>query len=400
MKKIIFVIDSLACGGAEKSLVALLKHLDYSKYDVDLLYFSHEDEYFKDDIPSQVHIIQPDINTQLALSSKSFVIHNLKLVQYLPLAFLRIWLEVIRIIRKNKYKKCRIQNWNKLKKYVPPLQQCYDVAIGFLEAYPVYYVIDKVKAKRYISWLRTDYQSAGFCSELDLPYYNKSDSICVLSEEMKQNFLKVFPSLNSKVVVFPNILEMDVILERSREVVEFDDNFHGIRIISSGTLRKVKGYDVALRACKRLIEMGCNFRWYILGSGEEREKILAEIRRLGVENHFILLGNKRNPHAFVVRSDIFVQCSYREGFSNTVFEAKCLQRPIVITDAPGMNNQIENGVNGFVVPIGDDEKVADAVRQLIDSHELREKFTTALEQHLKEHNNELLKLLILFDKIT
>ena len=95
------------------------------------------------------------------------------------------------------------------------------------------------------------------------------------------------------------------------------------------------------------------------------------INKLHLENRFILMGNRKNPYAYMRRSDIFVQCSYREGFSTTVFEAKCLQKPIVITDAPGMGNQIENDKNGLVVPVGDSAAVAEAIRKLIISKALR-----------------------------
>lgn len=400
MRSILFVIDSITCGGAERALVALLNKLDYEKYDVDLLYFCHENEYFREQIPRQVNIIMPDMATSLALSSKSYVLKHVAVVKYWSIIIRRLWYGLIGKINNKDYFKRRVKDWNNMKKYVPKQEKKYDAVIGYLESNPTYYAIDNVEADKYIVFQRTDYRTTGCNPEWDLPYYERADSICVLSEEMKQNFVKEFPSVESKVIIFPNIIDVKDILKKSEEKVDFDNEYKGIKIVSVGTLRKVKGYDVAMKACRRLMDMGYDFRWYILGSGEERQILENEIRNLKIEERFILLGNKRNPYAYISKSDIFVQCSYREGFSTSVFEAKCLQMPIVITDAPGMRNQIENNINGLVAQVGNDESIAKEIKRLLDSEELRKSLSKALESHLTECADDTVYKLQLFDKIT
>lgn len=400
MRSILFVIDSITCGGAERALVALLNKLDYEKYDVDLLYFCHENEYFREQIPGQVNIIMPDMATSLALSSKSYVLKHVAVVKYWSIIIRRLWYGLIGKINNKDYFKRRVKDWNNMKKYVPKQEKKYDAVIGYLESNPTYYAIDNVEADKYIVFQRTDYRTTGCNPEWDLPYYERADSICVLSEEMKQNFVKEFPSVESKVIIFPNIIDVKDILKKSEEKVDFDNEYKGIKIVSVGTLRKVKGYDVAMKACRRLMDMGYDFRWYILGSGEERQILENEIRNLKIEERFILLGNKRNPYAYISKSDIFVQCSYREGFSTSVFEAKCLQMPIVITDAPGMRNQIENNINGLVAQVGNDESIAKEIKRLLDSEELRKSLSKALESHLTECADDTVYKLQLFDKIT
>ena len=400
LKKILFVIGSVTCGGAEKGLISLLNNIEYSNYDVDLLYFCHENEYYLNEIPNQVHIIEPDLATQLALSSGGYVLSHAWNFHYLLLIIKRILFGIMGKIDRDSYFRRRVKDWEMLRRYIPELEKKYDVAIAYLENYPVYYTLDKVKAKKYIVWQHTDYKKTGCRAEWDLPYFQRADTICAISEEMKFNFLKEFPSIEDKVVVFPNIIDVGNILEKSKENVRFDDAYSGFRIVSVGTLRHVKGYDVSMRACKRLLEKGYDFRWYIIGSGEELKQMQKEIMHLGIEERFILLGNKRNPYAFVAQSDIFVQCSYREGFSTTVFEAKCLQKPIVITDAPGMKNQIEHGVNGIIVPTGNSDEVANAVEKLMNSSDLRMKFSGNLKCHLENSNVEVKRRLELFEKIT
>ncbi len=400
LKRILFVIDSITCGGAEKGLISLLNNIEYSNYDVDLLYFCHENEYYLNEIPNQVHIIEPDLVTQLALSSGGYVLSHVWNFHYLSLIIKRILFGIMGKIDRDSYFRRRAKDWKILRRYIPELEKKYDAAIAYLENYPVYFTLDKVKAKKYIVWQRTDYKKTGCKVEWDLPYFQRADTICVLSEEMKNNFLSEFPGMKEKVVIFPNIVDIKNILEKSKENISFDDAYSGFRIVSVGTLRHVKGYDVSMRACKRLLEKGYDFRWYIIGSGEELKQMQKEIMHLGIEERFILLGNKRNPYAFVAQSDIFVQCSYREGFSTTVFEAKCLQKPIVITDAPGMKNQIEHGVNGIIVPTGNSDEVANAVEKLMNSSDLRMKFSGNLKCHLENSNVEVKRRLELFEKIT
>lgn len=400
LKRILFVIDSITCGGEEKGLISLLNNIEYSNYDVDLLYFCHENEYYLNEIPNQVHIIEPDLVTQLALSSGGYVLSHVWNFHYLSLIIKRILFGIMGKIDRDSYFRRRAKDWKILRRYIPELEKKYDAAIAYLENYPVYFTLDKVKAKKYIVWQRTDYKKTGCKVEWDLPYFQRADTICVLSEEMKNNFLSEFPGMKEKVVIFPNIVDIKNILEKSKENISFDDAYSGFRIVSVGTLRHVKGYDVSMRACKRLLEKGYDFRWYIIGSGEELKQMQKEIMHLGIEERFILLGNKRNPYAFVAQSDIFVQCSYREGFSTTVFEAKCLQKPIVITDAPGMKNQIEHGVNGIIVPTGNSDEVANAVEKLMNSSDLRMKFSGNLKCHLENSNVEVKRRLELFEKIT
>lgn len=400
LKRILFVIDSITCGGAEKGLISLLNNIEYSNYDVDLLYFCHENEYYLNEIPNQVHIIEPDLVTQLALSSGGYVLSHVWNFHYLSLIIKRILFGIMGKIDRDSYFRRRAKDWKILRRYIPELEKKYDAAIAYLENYPVYFTLDKVKAKKYIVWQRTDYKKTGCKAEWDLPYFQRADTICVLSEEMKNNFLSEFPGIKEKVVIFPNIVDIKNILEKSKESISSDDAYSGFRIVSVGTLRHVKGYDVSMRACKRLLEKGYDFRWYIIGSGEELKQMQKEIMHLGIEERFILLGNKRNPYAFVAQSDIFVQCSYREGFSTTVFEAKCLQKPIVITDAPGMKNQIEHGVNGIIVPTGNSNEVANAVEKLMNSKDLRMKFSGNLKCHLENSNVEVKRRLELFEKIT
>lgn len=397
-KKVFIATDSLTCGGAERALVSFLNAIDYGKYSVDLLYFCHENEQLKDEIPEEVHILEVNERIQLALSSKSYVLSHIYKLKYILLILFRIFVGIRNKIYKEGTYKLRAKDWKILSKFIPELPKTYDVAIGFLETYPVYFSIDKVKACRYIAWQRTDYKTTGCCSKWDYTFFDRADYICVLSDEMKNNLGMEFPEFKDKIVIFPNFRDIIGIMEKSKESIEFDD-YTGIRIISVGTIRGVKGYDVAIKAGKLLVQRGYDFRWYILGDGEEKKSLQEKIKEYGIEKNFILLGNKMNPYPYMANSSIFVQCSYREGFSSTVFEAKCLALPIVITDAPGMGSQIDNGENGLIVPVGNYIMVANAIEKLICSATLREEFSRKLENFAEQYMEIKKEKLELFDNM-
>lgn len=396
MKRILFVIDSLACGGAERALISLLHSIDYQKFSVDLLYFLRENNHYLDSVPDSVNIVEPDLKTQIALSSKAFVLsHIFSSGCFLP-AMMRILCEIYgRFIKKGK----NAFLWRHIKGFVAPVQDHYDAAIGFIEGYSVYYCADKVNASRYIAWQRTDYALSNASPSHDMPYFEKMDAICVLSDHMRLRFLNVFPGFSNKLYVFPNIVNIETIINKSQECVSFDDDYSGIRLVSVGTLRKVKGYDVSIEACQKLISDGYDFRWYILGSGEDYDSLTKKIDYLGIQDRFLLVGNKKNPYPYMKICDIFIQASYREGFSTTVFEAKCLRMPIVITDAPGMSEQINDKVNGLIVPVGDSDKLAAAIEQLIDSKIMRERLSANLEEFVSNFKSENVERVKLFDSL-
>ena len=91
MKKIIFIIDSLSCGGAERALIALLNEIELSKYEIDLLYFNRENEHFRNSIPKGVNIIEPDIGMEIIFSSGYNLYKYLKNYKKWLLLFFRVF---------------------------------------------------------------------------------------------------------------------------------------------------------------------------------------------------------------------------------------------------------------------------------------------------------------------
>lgn len=129
----------------------------------------------------------------------------------------------------------------------------------------------------------------------------------------------------------------------------FKDSFSGITIVTVARLSIEKGQDMIPEITRKLLDDGLSIRWYCIGEGELRETIEDNIEKYNVNENVMLLGNKENPYPYINECDIYVQTSRSECYCTTVMEAKCLKKPIVITEVNGSSEQIENGKNGLIV---------------------------------------------------
>lgn len=104
--------------------------------------------------------------------------------------------------------------------------------------------------------------------------------------------------------------------------------------------------------------------WYIIGFGSDEQLIRRRIAECGMENRVILLGKKENPYPYIKACDLYVQPSRYEGKCVTVREAQMLGKPIVITNYETAKSQLENGVDGIIVPL-DNQKCAEGILNLL-----------------------------------
>lgn len=379
MKKILFVIPTISCGGAERALVELLKNIDYSKYDVDLMLFRKDDMYYINQIPKEVNILENDDETKLAFDHVKHLIKSPLLIKKINVVLYRILETANSKIRKFFRVKKYYYNWKMLKKFVPKLEKQYDCAVGFLEGNSIYYVIDKVDAKKKIGFFRTAYVKGGFSRDFDLDYFKKIDCLFTVCEELCNEITDIMPEVKEKVKVMYNIMNVKDILSKAKETIDFDESYNGIKILSIGNLRYVKGYDISIKVCKILIDNNYKFKWYILGEGKERKNLENLIKKYKLEDYFILLGLISNPYPYLNKADIYVQTSRHEGLSTTIREAKLLSKPIVITNCPGMRNQIKNKENGTITTY-EPEDIAKEIAELIDNQQLRKKYIDNLKK--------------------
>lgn len=370
MKKHIFIaIHYLEIGGAETSLVGLMQALDYGKYYVDLFVYSHRGELVQF-IPKEVNLL-PEIPEYAQIERP--------MKDALRDGYWRIVLR--RLIAKRRfarYKKSKrpVDNgaifgyvFDSVTPVLPSLEYLgeYDLAVSFLTPHNI--VADKVKAKKKAAWIHTDYSKIDVDAELELPVWSKFDHVVSISDQVTENFLGVFPSLKDKIVRIDNILSPKFVRERAEQIPpevinkEMPKEAGVTNLLSVGRFCYAKNYDNVPDICRRIIDAGANVRWYLIGYGGDEPLIRSKIAETGMEDRVIILGKKSNPYPYIKACDIYVQPSRYEGNSVTVREAQILCKPVVVTDYSTAKNQVNDGVDGVIVPL-DNEECAHAISEL------------------------------------
>lgn len=362
-KRILIVSHALELGGAERSLIGLLEALDPKRCDIDLFLLQHKGELMPA-IPKYVHLL-PEVPayTVLARPMKDTLREG-----HLLLTGARFIgkLMAYRYAKSKHYTDHGVSLEYSHKftcPFMPPIQQNqeYDLAISFLT--PHYFVAKKVRAKKKIAWIHTDYSRVQVNISSELTMWNAYDYIVSISQSVSKSFLQVFPSLTSKILLIENILPYSLILDQSREhlIVQKDKYIH---LLSVGRYCTAKNFDNIPDICSRLIQQGFKIRWYIIGFGGDEPLIQQKISDAHMQDHVILLGKKANPYPYIKACDLYVQPSRYEGKCVSVIEAQILAKPVVITDYSTSSSQLEAGVDGVIVPM-DNEGCAAGIAALL-----------------------------------
>ncbi|AIQ11460.1 glycosyltransferase [Paenibacillus durus] len=378
-KKLLFVIPSLTSGGGERSLINLLSQIDYNAYEVDLFLLNHEG-LFMEFIPPEVNVLPvPKQYSRFVLPLPKAVL-KLLLAGHFTLVYHRLMFSLKSRGAGNDSVKEQY-SWKHLARFFQILPQQYDTAIGFLEKTSIYFCVEKAVAKSKIGWIHIDYDKLGMDPAFDARYFEQLQHLVTVSEECANILVKRFPEQDHKVNVIHNIVSPVLIkqLAMQNPPDDFSGNEDGINILSIGRLHPQKAFELAIEACKELVDKGYNVRWSIIGDGEERQKLTAMIRHYGLQDHFRLLGLRSNPYPYIQRADLYAQTSRFEGKSIAIDEAKILKKPIVVTNFSTARDQIRHGFDGLIVDMNP-SAIAAGIEQLIADRGLRARLSDNLGQ--------------------
>ena len=397
MRKRIFIsMHYMEIGGAESALMGLLKFFDYTNYDVDLFLYSHRGEMMQF-IPKEVNLL-PQIKeyAHIECPMKQALIDGCWGVLY---GRLKAKLLTKRYMRKKGISESTAGlqfTADSVSPYLPTLFQFgeYDLAISFLT--PHNFVIEKVNAKKKICWIHTDYSSIDINAEQEFPVWNAYDKIVSISPDVTVAFLRVFPSLENKIIEMENIIPSELVRERANEFdvsAEMPRNDNTINLLSVGRFCEAKNYDNVPDICRRILSsVSIPVKWFIIGYGPEEQLIRRKIREAGMENNVIILGKKSNPYPYMKACDIYVQPSRYEGKSVTVREAQLLCKPVVVTNYPTASSQINDGLDGVIVPM-DNHGCAEGIVELINDKKKQLAFIHYLETHDYGNDNDFERLI-------
>lgn len=373
------MVSAMNIGGVEKSLLSLLSIIPRDKYDITVLMLEKRGG-FLEYIPNWVKIeeavwfnkIQPIIMQPPQQTIKDYL-HNR---QFFKSLFFTLVYFISKLLdnRHLYYRQCFAS--------IPYNANNYDVAITYQGPTDIidYYIANKVKAAKKISWVHFDVSKHVINAKLYKKLYNKFEKVFVVSKEAKKHLVEKIPTIKNKTDVFTNIVPVELINQLSKEEVDFDYRYKGIKIVTVGRLSHEKGQDMAIKVLFRLRQAGYDVRWYCVGDGRQKKDYEFLIDKYGLKNDFILLGAKVNPYSYIAKADIYVQTSRHEGYCLTLAEAKCLCKPIVTTNFTGANEQISDGYNGLIVGCSDEE-LYDNIKYLIDNEAVRERFRINLSKN-------------------
>lgn len=374
MKKKIFILGHwMRIDGVATSLFYLLKELDYSKVDVDLMLMSAEGELLPC-LPKEIHLLKTHPAVANYWSSNPTDAKKspiAAIIRFVTLILAGIWYRLILRKKIDPYGMGLIKGF--LFSMVMPktiVGANYDLAI-FFSCEP--FLSGRVKAKKSAVWVHTDWGRFNPIRSLLNIGFGKADFIVNVSKEAKDSFDKYLNrSSLDKSIVIENVLSPKWVAKRALEYQV--DEICGLKLLSVGRVSKPKNYFRALEAAKVLAERGVEFVWYVVGGGEELKALSKAVEASGIANKFRLEGMKTNPYPYLKWANIVVCTSDWEGKSVTVREAQMMCKPVVVTRFPTAASQVEDGVDGLLVD-RTPEAVADGIMRYVEDAALRNRIS-------------------------
>lgn len=345
-KRVLFIINQFFKGGAETALVNLLRTMDASRFDVDLLIFDMIDLpgslSLIPEIPAWVHVINVAENEKKAAFVKKAVFKlERKLTGTQP--FRR---GAIRYLQ----------------------GQYYDAAISYGEWFSSALCARYAAARRKYVWIHADMDKAAFLHPDILRFEAQFDGFLFASRHSMEGAIKKYPQLASRSLVIPNRVDSEKILAMSEETLPIPLPEDGLPLlVTVANIREEKNHLRQVEAMQQLFSEGLRFRWVNIGSLANAplvEKLRLAVRDAGLEDYFTLTGPLDNPYGVMRRADAVCVLSDHESWSMVITEAKALGVPVIATRTSGALEQIEDGKNGVLCGFSDEE-IAESLRAFL-----------------------------------
>lgn len=387
MKRILFICSNMNIGGFQKSLINLLNSFDYKKYKVELLLIEQKG-IFINEIPDGVKLIDLDrLRPDFFYSSGKSIISLIKKRSFV-LALIRIIIAGIALIDKG-------YGAILMSKFIPKIDKQYDCCIDYNGQYLNYYMIDRVNAKRKITYFHSDYEKWDYYKNADKKYYKKADAIVTISKTCVKSLKKYFPEVSDKIYCIENIITNKTVSLNSK--VNFKKEKDKLCIMTVGRVCIDKGLEYATDAAVLLKKADIKFKWYWVGPGDDAIEHKQMIIDKKIEDVFEFLGPTNNPYDYIRVADICVYPSKFEGKSVVIEETKIINKPIVVTNFSTVSNQIENMKSGIIVEMNG-IAVYKGIKRLIDDNQLSKDIVEYQKKYCLGNGKEIEKLYRLIEE--
>lgn len=354
MIKILFFIETLSGGGAEKVLQNLVNNLDNEKFDITVqtVWKENPEKHLKKNI--KYKYIYPDYSK----------INNYKYR-------LSVLLKTI---------------------YPLHIKDDYDIEVAYLEcgATKVISTSRNKKAKK-IAWVHCDLSkkmsNIDEFKEKSIAWYRNFHKVVCVSKDVEKSFKSIYGNDFETEVIY-NVIDDCAINEKANEIIDdycFDENIP--TIVAVGRLSKQKRFDRLIEAHKQLLNEGVSNKLLIIGEGNERENLEQIIKSLGVQNTVTLLGFKSNPYPYIKKADLLACSSDYEGFSSFVAEGLILGKAIVTTNCTGMEELLGSSQYGIITEMNA-EALSKGIKMLLSDQGIKEEYERKASDRGKEFSIE------------
>lgn len=330
-KKICFVMNSMDAGGAERVVALLANSFDNRGYKVSLVVTSNKDSFYK-------------LNEGIKYSKLNLTSEKCSL-------FKRIQTNILEIIRLVKY--FRREN---------P-----DVVISFIRNVPTIISAKLANKKVIISERNNPYYDPPnkVWRILRKFFYPLADGIVFQTNNVKNYFSK---RIRQKSCVIPNPL--------NENIPQLSSNPRKNIIVNVGRLAKQKDQKTLILAFNIVNKKFPDYKLIIYGEGPLREELNSLIANLGLKNNVLLYGKEKDIYNKIKDAKVFVLSSIYEGYPNALIEAMALGIPVVSTNCDfGPSEIIKNGINGFLVEVGDYQGLANKILTILENEKLSNEFS-------------------------
>lgn len=348
-RKLLFIIDTLGGGGAERILAVLLKGLDRNHYHITVASL-YSNGFYEDtirEVADSVICMLPDISQMKGI--KKFIKRRKKtlLTKWIPLKW--VW-----------------------KLYLPTDS---DVEIAFLEGFATRLLAaspnrDSIK----YAWVHCDIERFHWIKPWYRNYKHEQecfaacDKVIGVSDEVTAAVQRLYNLKNTCTIINP--IDFKEIIEKSKHSLFISPKKQcALNLISIGRYTKQKGYLELLKAIDILKNKKIAVHLRLLGEGEERELYENFIQEKNLSEYIELTGFVNNPYPYIKQADLFVCSSIAEGYSTAITEALILGIPVISTDVPGIRRQLQNNRCGTIIGKSAKE-IAQSILELIQQPEL------------------------------
>ena len=333
-KKILFVIPEYSHGGTNKSLESLLSAIDEKRYEISI-FCLYEDGgvYYK-------NIFKPYI---IAKSLLYVLAHD----NVITRKVMGVAMKLFKNLSFNwlyRYEANRLQHKYK-----------FDTVIAFQEGSGTQFVSLINYPVNRIAWVHCDYANrfAAIEKKSELSLYCLYNHIVSVSYSAVHSFNSIYPELKDRTKCIYNLIDCSYILRQSSQDVNFEKQGNCFNLISVGRFVAVKQFGLIPQIVQKLkLLTKKSFCWYIVGDGNERNKVESVISSMGLDKNIKIVGAKDNPYRYFKQSDLYVCTSLSESFSYTIAESKTLHVPVLTNDFP-VANEVVSPNEGWICNVKD-----------------------------------------------